>query len=89
MLGLTLRTQNSIVVIPKSHQMWHSQKMVKRHGKIYRHGLGPALVGVEGCTDGLVLRPNIVEEKPIKLLLKAMPGIQQFIKEKLGRPSRQ
>ena len=31
---------------------------------------------------------SAAEEKPIKLIIKAMPGIQSFIKEKLGTGAR-
>ncbi|KAI8994037.1 histone deacetylase complex protein [Trametes punicea] len=51
---------NSIVVVPSKHPIFHDSKVLKKHGSIFR----------------------IDEEKPIKLIIKAMPGIQSFIKEK-------
>ncbi|KAI0773740.1 histone deacetylase complex protein [Fomes fomentarius] len=57
--------ENSIVVVPSNHSIFHSPKLLKKHGTIY----------------------HIAEEKPIKLIIKAMPGLQSFISEKLpGKP---
>ncbi|CDO76009.1 hypothetical protein BN946_scf184665.g1 [Trametes cinnabarina] len=54
---------NSIVIVPSKHPIFHDSRALKRHGNIFRHGLAD-------------------EEKPIKLIMKAMPGIQAFIKGK-------
>ncbi|KAI9061652.1 histone deacetylase complex protein [Trametes sanguinea] len=54
--------ENSIVVVPTKHSLFHESKTLKKHGKIFR----------------------MDEEKPIKLIIKAMPGIQSFIKEKFA-----
>ncbi|KAI0661449.1 histone deacetylase complex protein [Cubamyces menziesii] len=54
--------ENSIVVVPTTHPIFHDSKALKKHGSIFR----------------------MDEEKPIKLIIKAMPGIQSFIKEKLS-----
>ncbi|KAI0769366.1 histone deacetylase complex protein [Trametes elegans] len=54
--------ENSIVIVPLNHPIFHDSKTLKKHGSIFR----------------------IDEAKPIKLIIKAMPGIQSFIKEKFG-----
>ncbi|KAI0644758.1 histone deacetylase complex protein [Trametes meyenii] len=54
--------ENSIVIVPSHHPLFHDSKTLKKHGSIFR----------------------MDEEKPIKLIIKAMPGIQSFIKQKLG-----
>ncbi|KAI0674933.1 histone deacetylase complex protein [Trametes maxima] len=53
---------NSIVIVPSHHSLFHNNKTLKKHGSIFR----------------------MDEEKPIKLIIKAMPGIQSFIKQRLG-----
>ncbi|KAI0723546.1 histone deacetylase complex protein [Earliella scabrosa] len=57
--------ENSIVVVPSNHPIFHSPKMLKKHGSLF----------------------HIAEEKPIKLIIKAMPGIQAFIHDKLSANS--
>ncbi|KAL1942417.1 hypothetical protein VTO73DRAFT_6019 [Trametes versicolor] len=56
---------NSIVVVPSNHPIFHDSKTMKKHGQVFR----------------------IDEEKPIKLIIKAMPGIQGFIKDKFSNAS--
>ncbi|TFK85072.1 histone deacetylase complex protein [Polyporus arcularius HHB13444] len=57
---------NSIVIVPNTHNIFHSAKMLKKHGTIF----------------------HIAEEKPIKLIIKAMPGIQTFVEDKLGESAK-
>ena len=57
--------------------------MLKKHGTIYHIG-----ASVSSETRPLLNPATIAEEKPIKLIIKAMPGIRGFIEEKLATGSR-
>ena len=76
--------QNSIVIVPANHRIFQNPKTFKKHGTIFRIGTSPVLY----------TRPNAhlvvcaAEEKPIKLIIKAMPGIQSYIQDKLGSSAR-
>ena len=78
--------QNSVVIVPKTHHIFTNEKILKKHGNIYRHRKYLHLLTSSQslCADCLILGMYIAEEKPIKLIIKAMPGIQTFIKERLS-----
>ena len=82
----TLDSQNSIVVVPSNHPIFHSPKMLKKHGSLFHIGERSVLRRA-GATCDLLLSARTAEEKPIKLIIKAMPGIQAFIHDKLSANS--
>ena len=68
--------------MPNTHNIFHSAKMLKKHGTIFH--IGEWFPVIYGTIPHLPPIPPLAEEKPIKLIIKAMPGIQRFVEDKLG-----
>ena len=72
------------MVVPTTHPIFHDSKALKKHGSIFRMGESVIYVDLPRSRPPELSVQHTDEEKPIKLIIKAMPGIQSFIKEKLS-----
>lgn len=76
--------QNSIIVLPSTHTSFHLQKTYKKHGTLFHVGeqASPSYTRVN-FPAYIYMVAMAAEEKPMKLIIKALPGIKAFIATKL------
>ncbi|KAI0930403.1 hypothetical protein AcV5_007127 [Taiwanofungus camphoratus] len=75
--------ENSMVVVPANHTIFSDQKIMRKHGKIVRTGMFHYIP----VRRLLVTLCGVDEIKAIKLIIKALPVIREFVAKRLPTAS--